>query len=60
MNSNPWCNRWRVVDHEFQQRPVQTKDYEISICCFSVKHGPYRNKNKDWLARNQDNVSGVM
>jgi len=25
--------------------------------CFSAKHGALRRKNKDWLARNRDNVS---
>jgi len=35
----------------------QTKDYKIDICCFSVKHPALRRKSKDWLARNQDNVS---
>jgi len=28
------------------------------MCCFSAKHVALRRKNKDWLARNQDNVSG--
>jgi hypothetical protein len=35
----------------------QTKDYEIGIFCFSAKHAALRRKNKDWLARNHDNVS---
>ena len=35
----------------------QTKDYEIGICCFSAYHAALRRKNKDWLARNQNNVS---
>jgi hypothetical protein len=35
----------------------RTKDYEIGICCFSAKHAALRRKSKDWLARNQDNVS---
>ena len=35
----------------------QTKDYKIGICCFSAKHVALRRKSKDWLARNQDNVS---
>jgi hypothetical protein len=26
-------------------------------CCFSTKHTALRRKSKDWLARNQDNVS---
>jgi len=28
------------------------------ICCFSDKHAALRRKSKDWLARNQNNVSG--
>ena len=35
----------------------QTKDYKIGICCFSAKHAVLRRKSKDWLVRNQDNVS---
>ena len=35
----------------------QFKDYMIGICCFSAKHAALRSKNKDWLTRNQDNVS---
>ena len=35
----------------------QTKDYKIGICCFSAKHVAWRRESKDWLARNQDNVS---
>jgi hypothetical protein len=38
---------------------VQTKDYKIGICCFSAKHTTLRRKNKDWLGRNQNNVSRV-
>ena len=30
---------------------------KIGICCFSAKHAALRRKNKDWLVRNQDNVS---
>ena len=26
-------------------------------CCFSAKHASLRSKNKDWLNRNQNNVS---
>jgi hypothetical protein len=29
----------------------------IGICWFSAKHAALRRKSKDWLARNQDNVS---
>ena len=46
-----------VVDHGFKPRAGQTKDYETGICCFSVKNAALRKKSKDWLARNQDNVS---
>jgi len=35
----------------------QTKDYKIGICCFYAKHAGLKRKSKDWLARNQDNVS---
>ena len=47
----------RAVDHGSESRSVQTKDYEIGICCFSAKYTALRRKNKDWLARNQSNVS---
>ena len=46
-----------VVDHGFEPRSGQTKDYKIAVCCFSAKHAALRRKNKDWLARNQNNVS---
>ena len=46
-----------VVDRGFEPRSDQTKDYTIGFCCFSVKHAALRRKNKDWLARNQDNMS---
>ena len=46
-----------VVDRGFKPRSGQTKDYKIGICCFSAKHAALRRKSKDWLARNQDNVS---
>ena len=45
------------VDHEFKPWSGQTKDYKIGICCFSAKHAVLRKKSKDWMARNQDNVS---
>jgi hypothetical protein len=35
----------------------QTKDYKISISCFSTKLIALRRKIKDWLARNHDSVS---
>ena len=46
-----------VVDRGFEAWSGQTKDYKIGICCFSAKHAALRRMNKDWLARNQDNVS---
>ena len=46
-----------AVDRGFEPRSGQTKDYKIGICRFSTKHAALRRKNKDWLARNHDNVS---
>ena len=46
-----------AIDRGFETRSGQTKDYKIGICCFSAKHAALRRENKDWLARNQDNVS---
>ena len=46
-----------AVCHGFELRSGQTKNYKISICCFSAKHAALRSKSKVWLARNQDNVS---
>jgi hypothetical protein len=46
-----------AVDHGFELRSGQTKDYKIGICCFSAKHAALRRNSKDWLARNQANVS---
>ena len=46
-----------AVDRGFKPRSVKTKDYKIGICCFSAKHAALRRKSKDWLARNQNNVS---
>ena len=45
------------VDCWFNALTDQTKIGEIDICCFSTKHVALRSKNKDWLARHQDNVS---
>ena len=45
------------VDCGFEPQSGQTKDYKISICCFSTKHAALRRESKDWLARNNDNVS---
>ena len=46
-----------TVDRGFEPRSGQTKDYEIGIYCFPAKHAALRTKSKDWLARNQDDVS---
>jgi hypothetical protein len=48
-----------AVDHGFEIWSGQTKDDKMGICCFSAKHAALtlRRKSKDWLARNQNNVS---
>jgi hypothetical protein len=46
-----------AVDYGFEPRSRQVKDYKISMCCFSAKHPTLRRKSKDWLARDQNNVS---
>ena len=46
-----------TVDHGFEPQLGQTKDYKIGICCFNAKHTALRRKSKDWLGRNQNNVS---
>ena len=45
------------VDSGFEPQSGETKDYKIGIYCFSSKHVALRRKSKDWMARNQDNVS---
>ena len=42
----------------FESRSGQTKDYSIDLCFFIAKHAALRRKSKNWLARNQNNVSG--
>jgi hypothetical protein len=46
-----------AVDRGFEPWSGQIKDYKIDMCCFSAKHTALGRKGKDWLARNQDNVS---
>ena len=46
-----------AVDRGFEHRSGYTKYYKIGICCFSAKHVALRGQRKDWLARNQNNVS---
>jgi hypothetical protein len=48
-----------VVSRGFGPRSGQTKDYQVGICCFSAMHAVLRRKEKDWLAWNHDNVSGL-
>ena len=45
-----------TVDHEFDLRSGQTKDYVI-VWCLSTIHVAIRNKIKDWLAWSQHDVS---
>ena len=62
-----WCNDYifirvlasSVVDRGFEPKFDQAKNYVIGICCFSTKHEALRRKSKEWLTRNQDNVSVV-
>ena len=46
-----------AVNLRFEPRSDQTKDLKIGICCFCAKHAALRRKSKDWLFRNQNNVS---
>ena len=46
-----------VVHYGFDPLSYHTKDYKTGICCFSSKRAAFSTKNKDWLARNQNNVS---
>ncbi len=46
-----------AVDRGFKPQSGQTKNYKIGICCFSAKHAALTRKNKDGMARNQDNMS---
>ena len=47
----------RYLDRGFEPRSGQTKDYIFRICCLSANHAALRSKSKDWLARNEGNVS---
>jgi hypothetical protein len=46
-----------VVDRGFELWLGQIQLYKIGICCFSAEHKTLRIQSKDWLARNQDNMS---
>ena len=47
----------RAVDRGFEPSSGKIKDYKIGFCSFSAKHASIRSNNKDWLARNQNNLS---
>jgi len=46
-----------AIDRGFQPRTGQTKDFKDWYFLISANHTALRNKSKDWLARNQNNVS---
>ena len=46
-----------AVDRGLESRSGQTKDYQLAFVAYITKHADIRRKSKDWLARNQDNVS---
>ena len=46
-----------AVDRRFESRSGQTKDYQLVCVAYNAKHAELRRKSKDWLARNQDDVS---
>jgi hypothetical protein len=46
-----------AIDCGFEPLSGQTKEYKIGMSYFSSKHAALRSKSKDWLARNQNNVS---
>jgi hypothetical protein len=46
-----------AVDRGFESRSGQIKDYQLVFVAYNAKHAELRRKSKDWLARNQDNVS---
>jgi hypothetical protein len=52
-----WCNGCvlasSAVDHVFESRSGQMKDYKIYNCCFSTTHAVLKSMNK---TQNQDNV----
>ena len=50
-------NKYQFHIRWFEPRSSQTKEYIIGSCCFPAKHATLRRKSKDWLARNQNNVS---
>ena len=45
------------VDRWFESLSGETNDYKTGIYCFSAKYSALRRKSKDWLARDQNNVT---
>jgi hypothetical protein len=43
--------------HKKKHENILVVSIFICICCFSAKHAVLKRKSKDWLARNQDNMS---
>ena len=48
---------WKIVGSSPHHDQVKPKTIKICVCCLSAKHAVLRRKSKDWLARNQNNVS---
>jgi hypothetical protein len=46
-----------AVDRGFEPRSGQIKDYKIGIYCYSAKDAALKRKDKDWLVRDNDNLS---
>jgi hypothetical protein len=55
-NVVPKYGKSGLINCGFEARSGQSKDYKIGICSISAKHALLRRKNRDWLARNEDNV----
>ena len=46
-----------AVDCGFKPRSGYPKNIKLVLVAFPLKNAALRRKSKDWLARNQDNVS---
>ena len=55
MTTNGWSVHLECRRSWFRTRVGSNQT--IGICFFSAKHAEFRSKSKNWLARNQDNVS---
>jgi hypothetical protein len=53
-----WLRSFRGEDLK-KKLPIRKKNclWQPCFCCFFAKHAALRRKSKDWLARNQNNVS---